>query len=95
MRNSLLLLAALGGLAILAVPAAADSDEGSCGTQSTVVPSDPIDLEAIPMKDVSGPKAIKGVGDDDECDDTSASKRAVSNEVRGQAEGSLGDHDDD
>jgi len=36
------------------------------------------------------------VRDDDECDDTSASKRAVSNEVRGQAEdGSLGEDDDD
>jgi len=96
MRNSVLLLAALGGLAILALPAAAKSDEASCGIPSTVAPSGPIDLEAIPMKDVSGPKAIKGVRDDDECDDTSASKRAVSNEVRGQAEdGSLGDDDDD
>ena len=96
MRNSLLLLAALGGLAILAVPAAADSDEGSCGTQSTVAPSGPIDLEAIPMKDVNGPKAIKGVGDDDECDDTSGFKGAVSNGVRGQAEDDrLGDDDDD
>ena len=96
MRKSLLLLAALGSLAILAAPAAAESDEASCGTPSTVVPSGPIDLEAIPMKDVSGPKAIRGVGDDDECDDTSTSKRAVSNEVLGQAaDGSLGDDDDD
>jgi hypothetical protein len=96
MRNSLLLLIAVGSLAILAAPAAAESDEASCETPSTVVPSGPIDLEAIPMKDVSGPKSIKGVDDDDTCDDTRASKRAVSNEVRGQAEdGSLGDDDDD
>ena len=96
MRNFLLLLAALGGLAILAMPAAADSDEGSCGTPSTVVPSGPIDLEAIPMKDVNAPKAITGVGDDDECNDTSPSSRAVSDGVRGHAEdGSLGDGDDD
>ena len=95
MRNSMFLLAALGGLTILALPAAAESDEGSCGAPSSVVPSGPIDLQAIPMKDVTGPKAIKGVGDD-ECDDTSPSSRAVSDGVRGHAEDdSLGDGDDD
>ncbi len=48
------------------------------------------------MKDVNGPKAITGVGDDDECNDTSPSSRAVSDGVRGRAEdGSLGDGDDD
>jgi hypothetical protein len=96
MRKPLLLIAALGSLAILAAPATAESDEASCGTPSTVVPSGPIDLEAIPMKDVSGPKAIRGVGDDDECDDTSASKGAFSNGVRGHTEDdSLEDGDDD
>ena len=68
MRNSMLLLAALAGLASFALPAAAESDEGLCGAPSSVAPSGPIDLEAIPMQDPTTPKAIKGVGDD-ECGD--------------------------
>ncbi|WP_127855087.1 hypothetical protein [Mesorhizobium sp. M00.F.Ca.ET.216.01.1.1] len=67
MRNSMFLLAVFAGLTSFALPAAAESDEGSCGAPSSVVPAGPIDLEAIPMKDATGPKAIKGVGDDDEC----------------------------
>lgn len=67
MRNSMLVIAALGGLTTFAMPAAAESDEGSCGAPSSVVPSGPIDLQAIPMQDATNPKAIKG--DDDACDD--------------------------
>lgn len=67
MRNSMLVLAALAGLTILALPAAAESDEGSCGAPSSVDPSGPIDLQAIPMQDATTRKAIKG--DDDACDD--------------------------
>ncbi|RUW88865.1 hypothetical protein [Mesorhizobium sp. M7A.F.Ca.US.010.02.1.1] len=67
MRNSMLVLAALASLTIFALPAAAELDEGSCGASSSVVPSGPIDLQAIPMQDASTPKAIKG--GDDECDD--------------------------
>jgi hypothetical protein len=67
MRNSMLVLAALASLTIFALPAAAESDEGSCGTSSSVVPSGPIDLQAIPMQDASTPKAIKG--GEDACDD--------------------------
>jgi len=67
MRNSMLVLAALAGLTISALPAAADSDEGSCGASSSVAPSGPIDLQAIPMQDATTPKAIKG--GDDACDD--------------------------
>jgi len=70
MRNSMLLLALFGGLTIFAMPAIAESDEGSCGASSSAAPSGPIDLEAIPMQDAAGPKAIKGVGDDDECGDS-------------------------
>ncbi|CAN7710868.1 hypothetical protein [Mesorhizobium caraganae] len=67
MRNSMLVLAALAGLTTFALPAAAESDEGSCGAPSSVVPSGPIDLQAIPMQDATTSKAIKG--DDDACDD--------------------------
>ena len=67
MRNSMFVLTALAGLTIFALPAAADSDEGSCGASSSVAPSGPIDLQAIPMQDATTPKAIKG--DDDACDD--------------------------
>ena len=70
MRNSMFVLAALAGLTIIALPAAAESDEGSCGAPSSVVPSGPIDLQAIPMQNATTPKTIKGVGDG-ECDDTS------------------------
>jgi hypothetical protein len=67
MRNSMFVLAALAGLTIFALPAAAESDEGSCGAPSSVAPSGPIDLQAIPMQDATTPKAIEG--DDDACDD--------------------------
>ena len=67
MRNSMLVLAALAGLTTFALPAAAESDEGSCGAPSSVVPAGPIDLQAIPMQDATTLKAIKG--DDDACDD--------------------------
>ncbi len=94
MRNFLLLFAALSGT-VVALPAAADSDEGSCRTPSTVI-SGPIDLEAIPMKDVTDPKVIKGVGDDDECGDAGPSGKVVSSGISGQAEDAgLGDDDDD
>jgi len=66
MRNSMLVLAALAGLTTFALPAAAEPDEGSCGAPSSVVPSGPIDLQAIPMQDATIPKAIKG--DDDVCE---------------------------
>lgn len=64
MRNSMFLLVALGGLTIFALPAAAESNEGACGAPAAVAPAGPIDLEAIPMQDATGQKAIKGAGDD-------------------------------
>jgi hypothetical protein len=67
MRNSVLVLAALAGLTIFVLPAAAESDEGSCGAPSSVNPSGPIDLQAIPMQDATTPKAIEG--GDDTCED--------------------------
>ncbi|PTE06980.1 hypothetical protein [Mesorhizobium helmanticense] len=93
MRNSLFLLVALGGLTIFALPAAAESEEGSCGapSSSSVAPAGPIDLEAIPMQDATGPKAIKGVSDDDDdCGDSHTSGRAVFSST---AEDGQGDDD--
>lgn len=77
MRNSIFVLAALAGLTIFALPAAAESDEGSCGAPSSVAPVGPINLDTIPIQDATGPKAIKGVGDDDECGDSPTSSRAA------------------
>ncbi|TGQ64709.1 hypothetical protein EN805_28650 [bacterium M00.F.Ca.ET.162.01.1.1] len=90
MRNSMLLLAVLAGLAGFALPAAAESQEGSCGVPSSAAPSGPIDLEAIPMQDTTAPKAIKGVGDV-ECDDSHVLDRAVSG---GEDEGDAPGDDD-
>ena len=75
MRNSTLLLVALAGLTISALPAAAESNEGSCGAPAAVAPTGPIDLEAIPMQDATGPKAVKGIGDE-ECDGISSESEA-------------------
>ncbi|TPN50286.1 hypothetical protein FJ976_16450 [Mesorhizobium sp. B1-1-9] len=79
MRNSLFLLATLAGLTTFALPAAAESEEGSCAapSSSSIAPAGPIDLEAIPMQDATGPKAIKGVGDDQECGDRHTSSNAI------------------
>jgi hypothetical protein len=82
MRNPLLLLAIISGLAGLSIPASAESDGGACGAQASVAPSGPIDLETIPMKDANGPKAINRVGDDDACGDVSTSGKSASDESR-------------
>jgi hypothetical protein len=78
MRNSTILFAALGALTIFALPAAAKSDEGSCGAPSTVAPSGPIDMEAIPLQEPTGQKAVKGIGDDDDCSDSHSLGKAAS-----------------
>ncbi|MDG4881899.1 hypothetical protein [Mesorhizobium sp. WSM4884] len=64
MRNFPVLLAALGGLAVSVIPAAAESNQGSCAPASATS-SATIDLEAIPMTSATGPKSVKGVGDDE------------------------------
>ena len=77
MRKSLIVLAAtvsllgLGPFAAAAVPALADDDDDLCITGSSVLPSGPIDLEAIPAQHVTGPLTIRatGIGCDDEDDD--------------------------
>ena len=72
MRKSLLLLVAIAPLAALtglAMPASAESGEGSCVTHTAAGSLDPLDLDAIPSKSVTGPLAVQGGGDDDECDD--------------------------
>jgi hypothetical protein len=65
------MLAAVAPLAVVAgltVPAGAESGEGSCVTHPAAAP---LDLEGIPAKPVTGPLAVQGVSDDDECDDVS------------------------
>lgn len=70
MRKSLLLITAFGSLAALtglALPAVAGSSDG---TSASGPAGEPLDLEAIPVKPVTGPLAVKGVaGDDDDGDD--------------------------
>ncbi|MDX8526002.1 hypothetical protein RFM68_15985 [Mesorhizobium sp. MSK_1335] len=68
MRNFPVLLVALGGLTASVIPAAAESDHGSCATASATS-SATIDLEAIPMVSATGPKSVKGVGDEQCSDD--------------------------
>jgi hypothetical protein len=69
MRKSLLFISVFGPLAAVAgltLTAAAQSDTGSIVSQ----PAAPlIDLDAIPVKPVSGPQAVQGVGDDDDDED--------------------------
>ncbi|MBZ9672868.1 hypothetical protein [Mesorhizobium sp. ES1-3] len=90
MRNSTLLLAVFAGLAGFALPAAAASDEETCGVQSSGTPPGPIDLQAIPMQDTTATKAIKGIGDV-ECDGNHLRERTA---LVGEDEGdALGDDD--
>jgi len=70
-------LAALAGLALPALAESGDgSAEASCVTQPGDASSGPIDLSQIPAKPVTGPLAIQGVGDG--CDDGLAAVRAGS-----------------
>jgi hypothetical protein len=79
MRTSLIVLGfivpllGLGALAAVAVPALAnnDNDNDVCTATRSVLPSGPIDLEAIPAQQVSGPLTVRGagLGCDDEDDD--------------------------
>ena len=85
MRNSIFSLVTLGGLTICALPAAAESDEGSCRAPPAASLPGPINLEVIPMQDVTGPKAVKSPANDDACGDGS---------TLGGANFSSGDEDD-
>jgi hypothetical protein len=61
-------LAALAGLALPALAESGDgSAEASCVTQPGDATSGSIDLSQIPVKPVTGPLAVQGVGDG--CDD--------------------------
>jgi hypothetical protein len=66
MRNSIFVLAAIAGLTVFALPAAAESDEGTCGASASTGQSGPIDLQAVPIQDPATHKAVQGV-DDDAC----------------------------
>ncbi|TGT72027.1 MULTISPECIES: hypothetical protein [unclassified Mesorhizobium] len=88
MRNLPVLLVALGGLAAFVIPAAAESDHGSCAA-APAASSATIDLESIPMMSVTGPKSVKGVGDD-ECGDG----KTVSGARSDREDEEIGDSDD-
>ena len=85
MRNFPVLLVALAGLPALVIPATAESSHGSCAPSATA--SDTIDLEAIPMMNTVGPKAVKAV-DDDECNKSASGTRTH------QEDEEFGDSDD-
>jgi hypothetical protein len=76
MRKSLIALAtivpllALGGIAAVTIPALADSDDDeACVVAPAGVVAGPIDLEAIPTQQVTGPLSVRGAGGDCEDDD--------------------------
>lgn len=78
MRKSLIVLAAvapllgLGAFAAAAVPAFADNDDDEAASTTTpaLLPSGPMELEALPSQPVTaGPLSVRGLGCDDEDDD--------------------------
>jgi len=89
MRNFPVLLVALGGLAAFVIPAAAESDHGSCAAASAAS-SATIDLESIPVMSATGPKSVKGVGDD-EC---GGDDKPVSGARSDREDAEFGDSDD-
>ncbi|RWB78992.1 MAG: hypothetical protein EOQ50_04050 [Mesorhizobium sp.] len=87
MRNFPVLLVALGGLAAFVIPAAAESDHGSCAA-APAASSATIDLESIPVMSATGPKSVKGVGDD-EC-----GGKTISSARSDREDEEIGDSDD-
>jgi len=75
------------GLTAFSLPAAAESIQTSCAAASTT--STTIDLQAIPMMSTTGPKSVKGVGDD-ECD----GGKSASGARAGHQDEEFGDSDD-
>ncbi|RUX20970.1 hypothetical protein EOA23_27165 [Mesorhizobium sp. M2A.F.Ca.ET.042.01.1.1] len=88
MRNFPVLLVALGGLVAFVIPAAAESGHGSCAA-APAASSATIDLESIPVMSVTGPKSVKGVGDD-ECGDG----KTVTGARSDREDEEIGDSDD-
>ncbi len=86
-------VAPLAALAGLALPALAESGEGSaeasCVTQPGDASTGPIDLNQIPVKPVAGPLAVQG--GDDECDDVAALGNRTGEEGVGAAIGARGE----
>jgi hypothetical protein len=83
MRKSLSILAVvvpllgLGAFAAAAVPAFADNDDDeiACISGPALLPSGPIELEALPAQQVTtGPLSVRGLGCDDEDDDHGGSR---------------------
>src|SRR5689334_15247739 len=87
MRKSLLLLAALGStaaFAAFAIPAAAESGEGSCAVGAAS--AEPLNLDATPSAPVTGKLRVQGV-DHDECDDAPAVGQASDDGLRADMSG--------
>lgn len=86
MRKSLLSVAVIGPFVVLSGfvgPASAESEEHACVSQpAAAADPGPIDLDAIPVKPVTGPQSIQGAGIDDECDDVAAIGNATGDDVR-------------
>lgn len=98
MRKSTLLIAALGPLAIfagLALPVAAESPGAPAVSEPT---GEILDLDAIPIKPVTGPQSITGVAVDDEDDDMPGIGEEEDHdrhaEMGGDDDGPWGDDDD-
>ena len=74
MRKSLIVLATvvpllgLGGIAAVTLPALADDDDACVAAPAGFV-AGPIDLEAIPTQQVTGPLTVRGAGNCDDDDD--------------------------
>lgn len=85
MHKSLLLLVAIGSMGALAgfsLPASAESGEGSCGAAAGS--AEPLNLDAIPSKPVTGKQAVQGVGDE-ECGDANVAGEANDDGLRASA----------
>lgn len=85
MRKILLSFAAIGPFVVLAGvagPVSAESGEHGCVSQPAAADRGPIDLDAIPVKPVTGAQSIQGAGIDDECDDVAAIGAATGDDER-------------
>ncbi|HEY9010837.1 MAG TPA: hypothetical protein VIN06_07445 [Devosia sp.] len=75
MRKSLIVLATLvpllglGGIAAVSLPALAESDDDTCAAAPAGFVAGPIDLEAIPTQQVTGPLTVRGTANCDDDDD--------------------------
>lgn len=97
MRKSILFIAALSPLAIvagLALPVAAESPQAPAVSEPA---GEVLDLDAIPVKPVTGPQSIKGIAIDDDDDMPGVGEEGDHDrhaEMGDDDEGPWGDDDD-